>query len=1337
MSDNFGDNTGRPMYQSAVHAPVDTSFTGRVSAAVNKWGMTSNLLEAAELGQARSSGVELETSEQQLLSGVPEAYHYKVLEEQATHGNYSARVMRDQLIEDASSDRVMDNTGPVAQLGYGLLAVADPTLLIPGSVLVKGGMKAGQVAYNATTRGMLRAGMHRSTARTAGNAAKTVTAWGTGAASESAMYNSSRLIGDHLYEQDQFIQDVAIDTLAGIGIGSIVSTASHIRKSQRRANAAKHKDIVANAEIAERRANGDWSDFELDDSMKELSTMYGDKRNFADNNDKWMHSSLIEELGSLEQSIVKIQGLQGDAGLAMKDLVREEVDSLIHRGSMHNRTPEDAIALLDDIAQVNTRLANVAGDYKQVLGLQGVASQATTRNILRESMERTLESVVGASAIKRLSASQAKRVAAMKLSGAVKATLDLAIGNMKLMPEVAGEIAMLASKMEFYYKGKLPHSYSRGLAFVAENMRNGDLEGSARLMRIMNKSIPEQVHGYEFNVDYKAGMANSAPSDILSGDLPAWQVKEVLDGMENTEALREQMSGANAVFGNIDEKNVAIPAEVAKVVGDAIWAKSTDKVTKAINTYSHGEMHITDHALVPKDFVDKLGTWAGQAFGLTVDLSTSLRKTKSTTLSYIGSRFTEIGKGYGGSMKRQHTAAVIKEAELTQALAKVLPTYYKSIRGWLSDRGANAISTYNAANQSGLDNALANQFNREFLLEMNAMKLGKPTTSASKHVKQLVKDWEEFTGHNHNKLVENSIEGFHKDRKLDHYVTQAWQKNLMVSKYADDPRLRNVLVKGYSSAGNTDPEGAADALLKWANSEVDDVDIFMPKQDSRSQVRTEIDWAAEVDGLSVMDLLDTEVPALATKYANRTAGWVGIAKSSNGTITSGTDLNVMREMVKAETGGDNKAMDMFDDVFDLTFGRPTRGGTREWSNNLKKLATLSRMGGLGTAQAAETGVVATRAIMEASQDVRFLKKILSGGKGKEAYEDLQELTRLSGYDEDYALLSRASTNLDVQQGYGVAGSEHALNKVTDVLTYGAYKDSGMRALGQVTGYDSIRKYQSYVAQRSFGMAVARHFKTGKSKISNARLADYGLTDVNGNNKRMKEAFNTHVEFDADGYPTKYNFDKWDADVLDEFRYSMQRMEAQTQLRALAGELPAWMNKPAMGILMQFRQMGITANNKSLSRNAAFGDVEAITELTLATMSASAVRAAKLAGLAAMAASIKGSDWEAEYNKRVNLAERNKLMTYGADMYVNSMGVWADVSNTGLLLGDVVTGNENIKQIYSQVPMLGLIDSMARTGMNTATGDWEQAYKNAKSSMILGNTALVTGFSTAAEEAIKD
>lgn len=1323
--------------QEAVHAPVDTSFTGRALAAVNKWGTLSNVNDAFKLNSARMMDIDVDVSDDKLLSGIPEDMHYKILEEKASGNGYSAMMLRDQLLEDLKSDKIMDRTGTVAQFGYGLAAVAlDPTTWIGGAGAAKAGVKAGQLAYNAAARGLLSAGAARSTAINVARTAETVGAWTTGAAAESVMFNGARLQGNHLYEQSEFINDVVTDTLMGAGIGGLIRGGSKLRQSQRRKHAAQMRDLQANKELAERRNNGDWSDFELDSRHKELNAVFGNKSTFSDNIDKHVHGKLLDELDVINTSVNKIQGLQGDAGLAMKTVMLDEVQALTDRIKMHNRSPEDAVAILDDMASLNTRLANTSGIYKQVANMQGDVAVATMRNILREQMETSLESIVDDVSSKVMSASQMKRMTAMRLSAPVKALIDEAIGLAKLAPNDAGRIAMVASRLEMYYKGKLPKSYTRATHFVLESMRKGDTQGAVKLLDIMDKAIPERVTGHEFKLDMTTTLKNPVPKDIKNGDLPVWQVKEVLDGMENSQELMQKLKGANAVFGNIDEKAVEIPDEVAQVVGSKLFNDSYGKLKKAVDTYSQGEMHIVDHAAKPQDWIAKLGQWAGEAFGLTKDLATRLKEVKSTTMHYVGSRFTELGRGYSGSVTRRHSAAVIKEAELTKALSLVLPSYDRNIKGWLAAKGYNAVKRYNAANKTGLDNELARQFNIEFMSHMNNLKLGKQSVP-NKHIAALVTDWNEFMNHNHGLLVKNGIEGFTADRKIANYVPQIWLKGKLTHELRDDPRVREVLIAGYRNAGNKQPDKAADALLDWAHGEVDDVDQFMPKLDARAQTRTEIDWSAEVDGLSVMDLLDTESAALATKYANRTAGWVGIAKASDGAVRSGTDLNVLRAMAEAETNSSEKAMLMFDDTFDLLFGRPTRGGNSEWSNNLKKLATLSKMGALGTAQAAETGVVATRAIMESAQDVKFIRKILQySGSNESKYNDLLELTKLTGYDKDYALLNRASVNLDVRNGYDIPTFEHMLNNVTDVMTFGSAKDSGMRALGQVTGHDTVRKYLSYVAQRGYGAAVARHFKYGKSKISNARLADYGLTDINGKNVRMRNEIDKHVVFDADGYPESYNFDKWDAHVLDEFRYSMQRMEAQTILRALAGELPPWMNKPAMSVLMQFRQMGITANNKSLARNMAFGDKEAVAEMTLATMSATVVRAAKIAGLASMAAAIKGTDFEEEYNTRVMFAEQNKLMTYGADMYVNTLGIWADVSNTSRILGDVIDGNGSVADIYSQVPMLGLLGSMYKTGAAVSSAEWEQAYRNAKGMMILGNTAAMVALSSAAEEMVK-
>lgn len=1335
-----------PPVDEPVHAPADTSFTGRATAAIQQYGLVSNAMDYTEVSSARHQGVALEVSDEELLKRVPAEFQNSILEERDSYGSHAALVYRNQLMQDLENNRTLDSAGMVAGMGYSVLAlVADPTSLVPMGAAAKAGFAGSRIAAGVIAKQFGEA---------AGKTALKIGNWSGVAAAESIAYNSPRLAGDHTYFKEQFATDVMLETAMGTALGVVINGSTALRAYQRAKNDAVMRDVEKAADMKRRRDEGDWSSFELSERAKAVEAEVGRKAQFASDTDKWAHEFLMEETSQMLQAVKRVQKIPGDVGDALRSELDVDVSRVLERIKLHNKSPEDAISILDDVTAVNKQLSVLSGDFKSIQTLEGSVAVDTIRSIMREAMDTRLESLVGDRLSKRLNVSQMNKIAATEQGKAVKSTFDV-LRPLLSKEEWAQEIAMKVARGALYYKGNLPVTKARLLEQVNTLVAAGKPQQANKLLDVVLEDMPHFVEVPEISPQRVASMRESIAADaVQTGDVSVPRIEKVLEELQATgehEALLSEALGKQAVFGKIDFDDVFIPKQVAAVVGSKLWKDSTKKVAKAVKRFMEYEAPMTRTAAKPQDFVASAGALLGRTGGLTKDLSTSLRESGSATLEYIGTRLTELGKGYGGATKRKHTAAVIKEAELTKSLSQVLPQYHNHINTWLQSQGHNAVARYNAANKAGAQNKLADEFNKTFMKAINRLHLGKGSADLHPSIQSLVNDWNTYMDYNFGRMVDNGIEGFSKDAKLNNYAPQIWLQHRLKKLVDDgDPRLRPLLEKGYRGADNSNPETAADALLKWLEESAgNDVDQFMPRQDSRSFNRTAIDWSAEVDGLKLTDLLDMEVPAIATKYSNRMAGWVGVVKSTDGAIRNGTDVSVLREMVRVESGDNAKAVRMFDDTMNLMFGRPTRGGLPEWIRNAKELATLSRMGGLGAAQLAETGVVATRTIMQAMQDPRMFKKVLQFSKKGEEYTDLVELTKLSGYDKDYALLTRQSVNLETMDA-PIDSMATAFNRASDLVTFGSAKAAGSRALGQVTGYDAVRKYQSYVAQRSYGISVAKHFKDGTGKISNARLADWGLTDINGSNQLLKDNINKHVVFDADGYPSAYNFDKWDVKAREDFWYSMQRMESQTQARALAGELPEWMNSPAMGVLMQFRQMSLTTSNKTLARQAAFADQEAVAEITLAVMAASVVRAAKVYGLAATGAALTGEDLESALNQRAMMSGQDRGLAYGADMYVNHFGVYADVYNTAAVLGreigdlysnTVDSGEFNVDKMRnamaSQIPALGVMNSAFKAGKALNEEELDAAARESRGLMILGNTYLMDVLAKAISGQLED
>lgn len=801
-----------------------------------------------------------------------------------------------------------------------------------------------------------------------------------------------------------------------------------------------------------------------------------------------------------------------------------------------------------------------------------------------------------------------------------------------------------------------------------------------------------------------------------------------------TEIELLEESTASTGQGGLNDGNIKslegtqdVPESVAREGAKLVARDTNNRVTEALSKFEEGELRAFEEATKPRTTGAWFGYHVGRSLGLTQDLATTFQKSDSIVMKYMGAKITEMGRGFGGNAKRNHTGAVIKEAEYTASVMQVIPSYTRAVDAFALGKGKGAVGRLAAKTMSGEDNPLVKEFNQAFMRIMNDKRLGREVSTMPDGMDEFIKDWEAYMEYNHGRLTDEGITGFTQKKKVPNYVPQIWQRaRLQKAMQENHAQVLELFEKGYRSAGHFNANELAKRQLDYLANMSEGVDQFMPNTEARSRHQIRIDQSVEVDGLRLLDLLDTDLATMSMKYSNRMSGYVGLAKSTNGAIKGNIDIMAMRNMLVDEVGESNKSVRDFDDVIDLMFGRPTRGGLQPWMRSFKDLAALTKMGGLGTAQAIESGTIATRALLEASADPKFLKKLTEGLSPEDTATDLKEMMKLTGYNWDYEWLNRQSSHLDQNEVGQSAKLKAVANEAAEFATFGKLKAPASRGLSKISGYNAVRKYQSAVMQRSFGFAVARHFKYGSSKMTPARMADLGLTDVNGINGDMKRMIDEYVEFDADGYPSKYNFDKWDVGVREQFHYAMQRAEAQDIQRGLVGELPRYMNHPLMQIVAQFRNMPLIANNKALARSLAFGDKEAATQLALNTMAAGAIRAAKVSVLAGGYMAIKGTEWGDEFDTKWDAVGNDSLMPGGMDKYITQAGIWADVNSVATIAGQTWVDDDKtaVDMLLGQIPALGTMESGFNTGLAAGQGDAKEAVNQVQGYTPLGNTAMM-------------
>lgn len=784
-----------------------------------------------------------------------------------------------------------------------------------------------------------------------------------------------------------------------------------------------------------------------------------------------------------------------------------------------------------------------------------------------------------------------------------------------------------------------------------------------------------------------------------------------------------------------DEEYANIQSKVNKAYEKMVEESAEGVSTRLADFVRTGEKKAFELARKPRGILDTAGRLAAK---ITEDLGTKFQNGKLTSLEYIGSRITEIGKGYGGAIRRRATGGVIRDAIYKESMMQVTPAYVRAMDAYALSKGKTAVGRMNAQQMAGADSKIVKQFNRDVFLIQEYRRQGKELPSnLDKSVIDFVGEWNKFMDYNHGKLVEANIGGFTKKRKVENYIPHVWQSGRLLSAINKhgEAKVEELFTRAYqsSSTNGVNPADSAKARelakrqIDWIKRQGEEsTDQFLPVSDSRAKQRLDLDTTTEFEGLSVMDLLDDEVISIATKYSNRMAGWVGLSKSTDGMLTSQLDIDSLKKNMIQE-GVDKKIStkkyeQYYDDLMDLMFGRPTRGGLTQELRQLKDLTALTRMGGLGTAQLIETGQVITRSVLSTFSSEPVVKKVMKlTGKTDSDAELIREIQSISNVTDDLEWLDRQSVHLDQAELSKVNKARQLSLWVADKATFGSLKAPASRLLGKTTGYNAVRRAQSRITQASFTVDVAKHFKSGTGKMGNARMADVGLTDANGIDIELQDVFNNIVEYDKDGLPTKLNVEKWPRSAREKFQYALIRDEAQQIQRTHIGELPPWMNKPMMALVFQFRQMPIVANNKQLGRSLAFADKEAVVATMLNAAMSGLVRYSKFAALGLGVAAITDSEWQEPTEGQMQV-----------DKYIAQFGIFPDARD--LVMDAYQAGTTgDYRQLQGQVPVMGLMKDYYDSGF----GEKREQIEAAQGLVPLGNTAYGDMIHTWLQETFQD
>lgn len=594
-------------------------------------------------------------------------------------------------------------------------------------------------------------------------------------------------------------------------------------------------------------------------------------------------------------------------------------------------------------------------------------------------------------------------------------------------------------------------------------------------------------------------------------------------------------------------------------------------------------------------------------------------KTDFDRLMYSGSNI-ESALAYNllesaeGRVRNNRSAAMLKENYETRISSQSLPILEDAYQGWAKKRNLGLVDRHKPSNRDAFD--------REVIRELEARYHEGTPVSGDPLIKQAA----DAVDANYVKALsiakgrdgETSVSGFEDIQQKSGFFNHRWNGAAMRraknAGYTDE-QMEAVIERGIATSNpDFDPDMThvvAKAIIRRAYAKADGVDMNMLNTldsdastylremledsgvDTRvidrlidsirgrkaeqgkmatTKKRVQMDLRTEVDGLSLIDLVDTNLTRTLTRYNREVSGNAALARKG---IPDRTTRKAFIEAALAERRArgmpaDEASRRYLENVFTLFDSGPIAGGVDPMVSRAKRLTNLSLLNQMAVTQAGETGAAMAAVGMgtwKKHADVVYKEMRNQGPEGPLA----KELRPWSGDIGNEHMLFRDDLMMDELR------SDVELDSFLGKLDMGLGK--GQRLQGYVSGFYAVRSFQQKVATVSMADKIFQRIKAGGDE--NAITEALGLSVENL--KRYVD--NGMIEFDADGSVNKLNMEKWDAGDAEDFALGLARHTHQVVQKALAGEESMWMHSSVGSLFVHLKSFPLTAMRKQATRIA--------------------------------------------------------------------------------------------------------------------------------------------------------
>lgn len=371
------------------------------------------------------------------------------------------------------------------------------------------------------------------------------------------------------------------------------------------------------------------------------------------------------------------------------------------------------------------------------------------------------------------------------------------------------------------------------------------------------------------------------------------------------------------------------------------------------------------------------------------------------------------------------------------------------------------------------------------------------------------------------------------------------------------------------------------------------------------------------NGVNIMDLVDTDFAHFMPNRIRRSGGQAALARQgidskvtwnrivdaileeqhANGpTAKTGTKpIDKFNDFVDSDRKIDREFLDAMYSYFN---GGPIAGGINPVYSRIRKITNLALLNQLGLTQLAELGpniaAVGLSSFFEHLGDsiraeLKNAKSILT-----------QELEHFNIFVPEERLF-RDDRIHEFDRGRSQYELVHNLDRLLN---------KAQRVQGYTSGFYAMRNIQQRLAMTSGTEKLMQHFKNG-GLLSQERLDDMALGDINVLNRMKQYVDNGTVQFNAQGRLVKLNLDNWKPEDVELFSTTMNAVVNQYAQRAMAGESNIFFHKDGMAqLFFHLKSFPLLALEKQVLRNARIMDTESAMQFMYGLATAAVAYAAR-------------------------------------------------------------------------------------------------------------------------------